>query len=391
MAAIKIYGTTWCQDCKRSKKFLAEQRIPYDWIDIEEDAGSMALVERLNDGKQIVPTIVFEDGSALAEPSNAELAEKLGLQTAARQQVYDLVIIGGGPAGLTAALYTAREDIRTLVVERAGFGGQAGVTERLDNFPGFPGGIGGGEFADRLREQAASFGAELITGDVVAMQPHEQCCAITLADGRQVAAHAFLLATGSTYRRLNVPGEDDFIGAGVHFCATCDGAFYRGKEIAVVGGGNSAGEESLFLLKFASRITMLTDMAGLTASAVVRQKVSEQPNISIVPRSTVKAFLGEKRLESVRTVNLDTGEESDLRVPGVFVFIGMQPNNDLAVQAGLALDGRGFVRTEHDMMTSHAGVFAAGDVRAGSTKQAAAAAGEGASAAIMIREWLQRS
>ena len=187
---LTVYGATWCSDCKRAKKFLGEQRVHYEWVDVEQDADGLALVERLNNGKRIIPTIVFhDDNSFLVEPSNAELARKLGLQTKARMNYYDLICIGGGPASLTAALYAAREGLDVLVIEKSGLGGQAGVTERLDNFPGFPDGIGGGDFADRLTTQARHFGVELLQAqEVTSLREEEESKYVTTADGHVYGA-----------------------------------------------------------------------------------------------------------------------------------------------------------------------------------------------------------
>src|SRR6185312_10109610 len=208
---------------------------------------------------------------------------KLGLQTMAKNAFYDLIVVGSGPAGLTAALYAAREGIETLVIERAGVGGQAGVTERLDNFPGFPEGVSGAEFADRLRRQAERFGVEILSAqEVTAIDKDGEYRVVRTDDGAEYRSFAVLLALGSTYRRLGVPGETDFIGAGVHFCATCDGAFYRGREVMVIGGGNSAGEESIFLTKFASHVTIANRGPRLTASKVVVEKVNEHPAIDVL-------------------------------------------------------------------------------------------------------------
>ena len=273
---ITLYGTLWCSDCKRSKKFLAEQRIDYTFVDVDSDEAGLRVVEEVNGGLHSIPTIVFGDGSTLVEPSNAELAAKLGIQTAARREFYDLIVVGSGPAGLTAALYAAREGFETLVIERAGVGGQAGVTERLDNFPGFPEGVSGADFADRLRLQAERFGVEILAAqDVSRVAPEGDHFDVATADGREYCAWAVLVATGSTYRRLDISGEEDFLGAGVHFCATCDGPFYRDREVMVIGGGNSAAEEGLFLTKFASKVSIVVRGPALSASRVVAEKNRE--------------------------------------------------------------------------------------------------------------------
>ena len=381
---ITMYGTAWCGDCKRAKQFFGEQRVHYEFIDVDADAEAMAYVEEVNEGKQIIPVIVFDDGSKLIEPSNAELAEKLGITTKAKRSFYDLIVVGSGPAGLTAALYGARDGFDVLVIERAGVGGQAGITERLDNFPGFPDGVSGAEFADRLRAQAERFGVEVLSAQEVtgiAVDGKYRC--VTTKDGSEYGAFAVLVALGSTYRRLGIPGEEDFIGAGVHFCATCDGAFYRGKDVLVVGGGNSAGEESLFLTKFADTVTIVTKDDALSATKVVVQKVEENPKISVITGASPSEFRGDSRLESVV---LTDGQE--LKPNGVFVFIGLTPNTDV-LKGVVDLDDWGFVTTDAALQTSVPGVFAAGDVRAGSTKQAASAAGEGAAVALGIRRYLE--
>jgi thioredoxin reductase (NADPH) len=288
-----------------TKKFFGEQRVHYEFIDVDMDKDGLAFVEKVNNDKQIIPTLVFEDGSTLVEPSNAELAARLGLQTAARNTLYDLIVIGSGPAGLTAALYAAREGIDTLVIERGGVGGQAGITERLDNFPGLPEGISGSEFADRLRQQAERFGVEILQAqEVTEVSLDDQYRCVKTSDGKEYGCWAVLLALGSTYRRLEIPGEDDFIGAGVHFCATCDGPFYRGKEVLVVGGGNSAGEESIFLTRFASKVTIVTRDPDLTASQIVAEKVRENPQIEVITNTSPAEFKGKNRLETVVLKNV---------------------------------------------------------------------------------------
>ena len=386
---ITMYGTLWCGDCKRAKKFFGQQRIHYNYVDVEQDAAGLAFIERVNSGRQTVPTIVFPDGGILVEPSNAELAAKLGLHTAAKRDFYDLIVIGSGPAGLTAALYAAREGIDTMVIERGGVGGQAGITERLDNFPGFPEGITGEEFADRLRAQAERFGVEIVTAqEAVEITVDGDYRVVRTADGREYCCWAVLLAVGSTYRRMGIPGEDAFIGAGVHFCATCDGPFYRGKEVLVIGGGNSAGEESIFLTKFASHVTIAVRGVQMKASQIVRDSVESDPRIDVLTNVAVDEFKGDKRLRSVVLRDTRTGERREVTPAGVFVFIGLTPNTGF-VRDLVATDDRGFIVTDAGLQTSVPGIFAAGDSRSGSTNQAASAAGEGAAAALAIRRYLE--
>ncbi len=384
-----MYGTHWCGDCKRAKQFFGEQRVKYDFIDIDSDAEGMQIVEEANDGKHVIPVIFFDDESVLIEPSNTELAEKLGLQTTAKNRFYDLIVVGSGPTGLTAALYAAREGIETLVIERAAVGGQAGITERLDNFPGFPEGVTGTEFADRLRAQAERFGVEILTAqEVTSVSTDGDYRVVGTADDNEYRSWAVLLAVGTTYQRLGIPGEEDFIGAGVHFCATCDGAFYRGKDVLVIGGGNSASEESIFLTKFADKVTIAVRGEALSASPVIVEKIADDEKIAVLTNVEAVEFRGDGKLETVVLADTNTGEQRELHPDGVFVFVGLSPNTDV-VKGDVDLDERGFIVTDLTLETSVAGVFAAGDVRAGSTKQAASAAGEGAAVALAIRHYIE--
>jgi thioredoxin reductase (NADPH) len=389
---VTIYSTVWCPDCKRTKKFFGEQRVPYHNIDIEQDPEAMAFVEKVNQGKRIIPTIVCPDGTIMVEPSNAQLAEKLGLNTKAQRAFYDTIVIGAGPTGLTAALYMAREGLDTLVIERAGLGGQAGATEKMDNFPGFDEGIPGAEFADRLVRQARRFGVEILEAqEVTEITPDENYWIVKTGDGASYSCEALLLSTGARYRKLEVPGEDELIGTNVHFCATCDGAFYKGKRLLVVGGGNSGFEEGLFLTRFASQVDIVEFLPTVKASQILRQKVSEQTNMQVTVNHAVKEFkIKNDRLQAVLVEDRLTGELKEWQYDGVFVFIGVSPNNDL-VKEQVEVDHHGFVVTDKSLMTALPGLFAAGDVRAGSTKQAASAAGEGATAALMIRQYLKET
>lgn len=433
---VVVYGANWCPDCKRAKKFLGEQLVPYTWVDLDENPPAQHFVEQINDGKRIIPTILFDFGGALdvdalpgasrdeagrplpgtppqidrdhilVEPSNAELAAKLGLQTKAKLPAYDVVIIGGGPTGLTAAIYTAREGLDTLVVERSALGGQAAITERIENFPGFPQGVSGAELADRIVQQARRFDVEILQAQEVeqiipASAETEHYHRVCMADGHDVRGRAILVATGATYKRLGVPGEEDFIGAGVHFCATCDGPFYKGaQELAVVGGGNSATEEGLHLTKYADRVTLLVRGDALTASKTAADKVSSHPKIDIRYNTAITALEGNGRLGAVKLRGPDG--ESEIQPAGLFVFIGLEPNSR-PLRDLVAVDERGFVLTGHDLIhgetaperlpwpmeTSIPGIFAAGDLRQGATRQIASAVGEGAAVAIAMRDYLK--
>ncbi|MGI8846863.1 MAG: FAD-dependent oxidoreductase [Candidatus Dormibacteria bacterium] len=391
---IKLYGASWCPDCRRAKKFLGEQRVEFEWQDIEKEPELVRIVEERNGGKHIIPTVVFPDDSFLAEPSNEELAEKIGLTQRARKAVYDLIVIGGGPAGLTTAIYAARENIETLVIERSGLGGQAGVTERLDNYPGFPEGVGGGELADRIVAQAQRYGVEMLQAvSVASISMDGDQRVVRTSGGDEYRSRAVLIATGSSYRRTNRPGEEELIGAGIHFCATCDGPFYKGsKDLLVLGGGNSGLEEGLFLTQFTNAVTVVEAADQLKAGRPLQEKVTQHPKMSVRLHTEVAEFVTDEggKLGAVRLKDRSTGDESELRPDGVFVFIGLDPNVE-AVKESVELSPAGFVGTSRTLETTMPGVFAAGDVREGSTKQLASAVGEGATAALMIRAYLDES
>jgi thioredoxin reductase (NADPH) len=389
MADITVYGAPWCPDCRRAKKFLGEQRVPFDWVDIDGDPNGREIVERLQKGGRTIPTIVFAGGDHLVDPDNEQLARRLGLTLEAKRGCYDLAIVGGGPAGLAAAIYAAREGIDCVVVERSALGGQAGVTERIDNYPGFPEGVRGGELADRFIEQARRYDVELVSAvGVDSLAPDGDDVCVRLGNGKEISAHAALVATGSTYRRLGVPGEDDLIGAGVHFCATCDGPFYRGAdELLVVGGGNSAVEEGIFLSQFAKRVRIVERGPALTASQLLQDKVLNDKRFVVELNTTVIGLVGKNRLESVQ-LHGPNGDES-VKPAAAFLFVGLDPNSEFLRSSGIDLDASGFVCATNCFETSMPGVYVAGDVRAGSTKQLGSAVGDGIAALIAIRAYLQ--
>ncbi len=389
-SSVKVYGAPWCPDCRRSKKFLAEHRVAFEWIDIDQDVEARRVVETLQGGGRTIPTIVFPDGSYLIEPSDDALARKLGLTLEASRHFYDLVIVGGGPGGLAAALYAAREGITAIVVDKSALGGQAGITERVDNYPGFPDGIGGAELAERFVASAKRYGVELLPAvEVVSLAKEDGQVVARLGTGQELCAPAALVATGSTYRRLNVPGEADLIGAGVHFCATCDGPFYRGAdELLVIGGGNSGLEEGLFLRQFAKKIRIVEFAPELKASQLLQEHVRRDPRFEIHTNTQVIELLGKHKLREVVARDRETAAEHRWHPAAAFVFIGLDPNTAF-LRGTLELDRWGFVVSDASYQTSLPGVFVAGDVRQGSTKQMGSAVGEGIAALLKVREYLQ--
>ena len=386
---ITVIGAAWCPHCKRVKKFLSSHRVPYRNVDIDDQPEAVDRLKELQNGGQIIPTVVYGDGTHDVNPSNEVLAERIGLTAAAEQAAYHLVIVGGGPAGLAAAIYAAREGIDAIVVEASALGGQAAISDRIDNYPGFPDGISGAELADRFVAQARRYDVELLPAvSVTAVQHDGDDLVTTLASGQELASPAVLLATGSTYRHLDVPGEEGLIGAGVHFCATCDGPLYRGAdEVVVIGGGNSALEEGLHLSEFARRVRVLA--RDLTASSLLQDRVRSDPQFVVHTGLDVVEVEGDRgRFAAVVARNRETGARHRFPAAAAFVFIGMRPNTEF-LGAEFERDDGGFLVTGPTMQTSIAGVFAAGDVRSGSTKQLGSAVGDGIAALLMTRRYLE--
>jgi thioredoxin reductase (NADPH) len=389
---IIVYGANWCPDCRRAKQFLGSHRVSYRWVDLEQFPEKVAEVERRNGGKRIIPTIVFPDGSYVAEPSNDELADLLGLSRAARHDEYDLVVIGGGPTGLTTSIYAARENTRVIVIEKSAPGGQAGVTERLDNYPGFPEGVAGAELATRITQQAEKYGVEILQAVAVTqIEAVDGKVRIQTSTGDQISAKVALIATGSTYRRTGAAGESELIGAGIHFCATCDGPFYKGAaELVVIGGGNSGLEEGLFLTQFAEHVTVIQNSPSLSASLLLQDKVNSHPKMSVLTNTEVVSFQSDASGKLSSLDLRDRLKETITSHPATaaFVFVGLDPNTSF-LKGIVETDSRNFIVTDRNFRTNIPGVFAAGDVREGSTKQLASAVGEGAAAAIQIRYHLE--
>lgn len=304
--------------------------------------------------------------------------------------VHDVVMVGAGPAALAAAVYTTREDIETMLLERGVVGGMSAITDWIDNYPGFPKGIAGLEFAENLRQQAERFGAHIELGEVTKIVDEGKYKKLETTGG-DVYAKAVLIATGSDYKKIDVPGEMQYYARGVHYCATCDGAFYRDKRLVVVGGGNSAAQESIFLTRFASHIDMLVRSDKMRASEVLQRELAEKyaNKITVHYNTTTDEIVGQdNKVTGVVGTDKTTGQKVHFDCDGVFVFVGLKPNTEFLRSTNIELDEYGFVKSDDKLQTSMPGVFVAGDVRAGATMQIAAAAGEGAVAALRIREYL---
>jgi thioredoxin reductase (NADPH) len=386
---IRVIGHRWSPETHELKAFLARSRVNYRWIDVERDAEAGEYTGR-SDGRQL-PVVVLPDGSRVVKPSVRELAERIGLDTEPDLPFYDLAIVGGGPAGLSAAVYAASEGVRTLVVEREVPGGQAGYSARIENYPGFPKGLSGSDFASRTVAQAERFGVEILsTREVKSLSAKGRYREICLDDDTTVAAHAVLLATGVAFKWLEAPGCPDLVGRGVYYgAATAEASDCRDQRLYLLGGGNSAGQAALLLAQYAGRVTIVAPEASLdeTMSQYLVERIRELPNVEICSGHRVVGAEGHKHLERLVLKRCDTGEERTVQADGLFVFIGATPSTDW-LEGVVDRDEQGFIRSNDRMETSVRGVFVAGDVRAGSVKRIASAVGEGAMAVQSIHGYL---
>jgi thioredoxin reductase (NADPH) len=302
---------------------------------------------------------------------------------------HDVVIVGAGPAALTAAIYTTREDIETVLFERGVVGGLAAVTDKIDNYPGFPDGVDGLKLADELRKQAERFGAVIELGEVTAIHDEGKLKRLETTSG-DMYARAVLIATGSDYKKVDAPGEQEYYARGVHYCATCDGAFYRDKRLVVVGGGNSAIQETIFLTRFASHIDLLV-RSTIKASDVLQHELDDfvkSGKVTVHLGTTTDEIVGKDKFVT-KVIGTKDGKKVEFPTDGVFVFVGLMPNSQFLKASPIKLDDVGFVITDQHLHTTMPGVFAAGDIRSGATMQIASAAGEGATAALKLREYLE--
>lgn len=311
-------------------------------------------------------------------------------------KIHDVVMVGAGPSALSAAIYTTREDIETILYEKGVIGGLAAITDWVDNYPGFTDGISGMDLSEAMRGQAVRFGADIRLGSVDGIEDKGEYKVLKTSDG-DVRARAVLIATGSDYKKIGAPGEEEFYGRGVHYCATCDGAFYRDKRLVCVGGGNSAVQEALFLTRFASHIDLLV-RSTLKASDVLLKKLEEaKDKITVHLGTTTDEIIGETDKNGIASVvkvigtDKESGKKCEFETDGVFVFVGLKPNTEFLKDTAVELDELGLIITDNRLETAIPGVFASGDVRSGATMQIATATGEGATAALMIREYLENN
>ena len=406
---VKLIGHRWSAPSFRARDLLARNAVPYRWYGADEAEGQRML-EAAGATADDVPVIVTPDGVVLKSPTESELASVVGLSVAAESEFYDLIVVGGGPAGLGAAVYGASEGLRTVLVEREATGGQAGQSSRIENYLGFPNGISGGQLADRARRQARKFGAELLlTRDCVALEAHGPKRVLRFDDGSTIAAHAVVLATGVSYRSLGVPGADGLTGRGVYYgSAMTEAAACADRAVFIVGGANSAGQAAVFFARYASSVHLLVRGSSLEAS--MSQYLVEQlaaiDNVQVHTCTTVAEAHGTDHLEQVTLLDAESGERTTYDSSHLFVFIGGEPRTSW-LDGALVRDERGFIPTGPSLLgeggrphgwtldrdpylleSSVPGVFVAGDVRSESVKRVASAVGEGAMAVTLVHRYL---
>lgn len=385
---VQLFGADWCPDCRRAKSFLRDNSINFEFIDVDVYDWATQKVEEINNGKRIIPTILIDD-VPYTNPDNVALTNLLSINIEKEHKIFDTIIIGGGAAGLTTSIYAQRDRFDTLILEKSTIGGNAFLTEKIENYPGFQS-ISGPKLMEKMEEQAKTYGAVIKTGEeVIAIEKKDDLFSIQTKSTTYLGK-TVVLSTGSTYRKLGIPNEEELIGSGIHFCATCDGAFYRDKDIIVIGGGNSALEEGIFLAGFCKSVKIINRSENFSASKTYVEKLETIENISTYMNKTSLEFIsGENGLfKGLKVKDNETNEESIVEADGVFIFIGLIPNTK-SFKNVVALDARGFIQTTGLAETSVDGIFAAGDCREGAIAQVAAATGEGVLASYGVRNYLK--
>lgn len=408
---IRVAGTLWSATSHTIKDFLARSQIPYQWLDIEQDAEARALVETVNQEQHRLPVLFFPDGTTLIDPHITTVAEKVGLRTQATQPFYDLIIIGAGPAGLAAAVYGASEGLRTLLIDKDTTGGQAGTSSRIENYLGFPNGLRGADLARRATAQATRLGAEILTArEVTQIRVEDPYRFVKLTDGTELSCKALIIATGASLSTLDIPGIEVLTGAGVYYgAALTEAAHYKGKPMFVVGGANSAGQGAMFFSRYASKVTMLVRGSSLQKdmSQYLIDQINGTKNIEVRVRASIAEVIGTDRLEALVIKNNDTGETETVPAAALFVFIGAKPHSRFVAdvvernEAGFILTGPDLIhdgrrpknwRLNRDpflLETSVPGIFAVGDVRQGAIRRVASAVGQGSTAISFVHQYLK--
>lgn len=408
---IRVLGSQWSPASFSTKEFLSRNRVPYEWVDLDLDDAARALAESLAGDLTRLPLLLFPDGSHLVAPSQTELASKAGMQTQANLPFYDVIVIGGGPAGLANAVYAASEGLSAVLVESQAAGGQAGSSSMIENYLGFPAGVTGADLAQRAVAQARRFGAELLTGQAaVSLRREDPYRVVVLADGTELAAYCVVITTGMSARMLEAPGMAPLLGMGVYYgAAMTEAARYRDKDVCIVGGANSAGQGALFFSRYARKVTMLIRAADLqpTMSRYLVDRIRATDNIEVITGVEVERVNGDTALASVVLTSADGGTPRSVPASAMFVFIGVKPHSD-GFAGILACDDAGFVMTGADLPKEHGrprgwtlerdpfmfetsvpGVFAAGDVRSGANRRVATAVGEGSAAIYSVQRYLR--
>ncbi len=412
---IRVLGTRWSPKSYQLRDFLARNHVPYQWIDVEiaaNDPETQQLLEALGEEAGSLPVVLFPDGTKLLDSVPAELAEKVGLRTRAQTSFYDLAILGGGPAGLAAAVYGASEGLHTVMIEREAPGGQAGMSSRIENYLGFPSGLSGGDLARRAVVQAQRFGVEILSPqEAIGVRQEGPYRIVKLADGNEISCHALMVATGVQWRRLEAPGVEQLQGAGIYYGGGATEALScQGEIVYVVGGANSAGQAAMNFAKYAERVVMLLrgDSLASTMSQYLIDQIQQTPNIHLWAHASVVGAHGESHLEEISVLCSDTGRIERVPANAMFIFIGALPRTEWLSDV-VERDDRGFVLTGPDLMkdgkppkgwtlerdpflleSSVPGIFAVGDVRHGSVKRVASGVGEGSVAVQFIHQYLSK-
>ncbi len=405
---IRVIGHRWSQESHAARDFLARNQVPYKWMDLASDPEAVELLELTGNASRRGPVLIFPDGQILEQPTNQQIAEKAGIRGHAEVPLYDLIVIGAGPAGLAAAVYGASEGLSTLIIEREATGGQAGQSTRIENYLGFPSGLSGAELSRRAMTQARRFGAEfLLTQEVAAIENHAGVIGVSLIDGTELRAHSVIIATGVSYRRLEVPGAEHLTGRGVYYgAAASETSSVRGEHVHIIGAANSAGQAAIHFATVAEKVTMLVRGTTLSSSMshYLAERIEATPNIDLRYHATVDEVCGREHLDQLVLRDTDSGERRIEPARALFVLIGAAPRTDW-LDGRVARDEKGFIlagpdvltkggakswgldRDPYLMETSIPGVFAAGDVRLGSGKRVATAVGEGATAVISVWQY----